>query len=248
MNFLLGFFIHFCFGENLVCFEDECDFELILRYRFTMSCKANNGDWYPIEVVENDDNTFTINATTNEFYPNKTELTAMNLQFQEQNCIFGDGVRTSIIAINDQFPGPTIEVRQGAKIHFTVINKLRSTSATIHWHGFEMRHGFYWYDGAHKITQCGIDPGQTFTYTFIADEPGTRWYHGQLGGIQADGVHGAILVHNDEELARRTQLTNSNVLVLGDITHKKIHKGGSAQWLSSSAYKEMVIGIVKVKI
>ena len=213
MNFLLlgTFLVQFCLAENLVCFENECDFKLVLRYRFTMSCEADNGDWFPIEVLQNQNNTFSILPTTNEFYSNMTELRAMNLKFQENNCIFGDGVRTSIISINDQFPGPTLEVRQGAKIHITVINHLKSTSATIHWHGFEMRHGYYWYDGAHRITQCGIDPDQTFTYTFIADEPGTRWYHGQLGGIQADGVQGAILVYNETELAKRRNSENANV-------------------------------------
>ena len=25
---------------NLVCFDDECEFKLVLQHRFTMSCKA----------------------------------------------------------------------------------------------------------------------------------------------------------------------------------------------------------------
>jgi len=45
------------------------------------------------------------------------------------------------------------------------------------------------------ITQCGINPGQSFTYSFIAEEEGTRWYHGHSGGIRMDGVYGAIIVH-----------------------------------------------------
>ena len=44
------------------------------------------------------------------------------------------------------------------------------------------------------ITQCGINPGQSFTYSFIAEEEGTRWYHGHSGGIRMDGVYGAIIV------------------------------------------------------
>ena len=81
-----------------------------------------------------------------------------------------------------------------------------STSATIHWHGFELRHGYYWYDGAYGITQCSIDDGQSFTYTFIAEEPGTRWYHGHTGAIKSDGVYGAIIVYEDEEIAAREKV------------------------------------------
>ena len=46
-----------------------------------------------------------------------------------------------------------------------VINKLSgSISPTIHWHGFLMRNGAYWYDGVMGITQCGIQQDHEFTY------------------------------------------------------------------------------------
>ena len=42
------------FGE--FCGEDVCNFELDLRYRFTMSChqpdRPGFGDWFPVEIDE----------------------------------------------------------------------------------------------------------------------------------------------------------------------------------------------------
>ena len=90
-----------------------------------MSCKASNGAWYPITTDGTIDN-LTIKHGQSNFYPEeKAEiLAAMNLTFSEEDCIFGDGVKTSIISINDQFPGPAIEVLQGAKVHITVRNMM----------------------------------------------------------------------------------------------------------------------------
>ena len=48
----------------------------------------------------------------------------------------------------------------GSKINIRVINKLDSTVPAIHWHGLELRHGYYWYDGALGLTECGVGAGQ----------------------------------------------------------------------------------------
>ena len=75
-----------------------------------MSCEVQ-GVWYPIRMATDKDGKKIIVPATNSFYTDENVLKAKNLTFLEENCIFGDGVVTSIISINDQFPGPTIEVR-----------------------------------------------------------------------------------------------------------------------------------------
>ena len=42
-------------------------------------------------------------------------------------------------------------------------NKLIGEATTIHWHGMKMK-GTPWMDGASGVSQCPIQPGQTFTY------------------------------------------------------------------------------------
>ena len=45
------------------------------------------------------------------------------------------------------------------------------------------------------ITQCGIQTHQTFTYSFIAEEVGTRRWHSHSGALKIDGIYGAVIVH-----------------------------------------------------
>lgn len=51
-------------------------------------------------------------------------------------------------------------------------------------------------DGPAMVTQCPILPGQTFTYDFIVNQPGTYWYHSHVGGQYIDGLRGPIIVHD----------------------------------------------------
>lgn len=44
-----------------------------------------------------------------------------------------------------------------------VHNKLPDDLISIHWHGLMMK-GEQVYDGVVGLTQCGITPGETFTY------------------------------------------------------------------------------------
>lgn len=46
-----------------------------------------------------------------------------------------DGVEGIVMAINGQFPGPTIRARAGDTIHLELMNKLHTEGLVIHWHG-----------------------------------------------------------------------------------------------------------------
>uniref|UniRef100_A0A913YNU6 Plastocyanin-like domain-containing protein n=1 Tax=Exaiptasia diaphana TaxID=2652724 RepID=A0A913YNU6_EXADI len=105
-----------------------------------------------------------------------------------------DGYNKTIITINDQFPGPTIEVLEGAEVVVTVINNLLKEDTSIHWHGVHMRQ-HPWMDGVPFVTQCPIPTKQSFQYRFIADPPGTHWYHSHLRMQRADGLFGALIIH-----------------------------------------------------
>merc|ERR1719443_979031 len=52
------------------------------------------------------------------------------------NVITANGLRRKIITINGVFPGPTLEVMEGAEVEVTVTNLMFHQSLTIHWHGF----------------------------------------------------------------------------------------------------------------
>lgn len=56
--------------------------------------------------------------------------------------------------------------------HFHLTNKLK-VGVTIHWHGVNVPGAE---DGIAGVTQNAVKPGGTYTYSFIADQPGTYWY------------------------------------------------------------------------
>ncbi|RIB12769.1 multicopper oxidase protein [Gigaspora rosea] len=79
---------------------------------------------------------------------------------------------TSLI-INDQIPGPLIEVNKGDTLVLNVNNDFDEVT-TIHSHGIFQR-GTPWYDGVPGQTQCGIQPKKSFTYEFQVNQSGTYW-------------------------------------------------------------------------
>ena len=167
-----------------------------------MSC-FNPADeyWYPVTF---DENGRTVQDFRNNLYTGaheddgvevpdfKPELFEHDLSFNESNCLYSDGYKHAVITINDQSPGPVLEVTQGALVHVTIINDMMGgAAATIHFHGFKFAKNYYWYDGVEMITQCPIPSGQKFTYSFIASEAGIRWYHGHGTGLKVDGLFGS---------------------------------------------------------
>ena len=64
-----------------------------------------------------------------------------------------------MLAYNGSIPGPTLRVRQGAKLIVHVANE-GDLEATVHWHGLRLENRF---DGTHE-TQSPIHVGETFTY------------------------------------------------------------------------------------
>ncbi|OJI85140.1 hypothetical protein ASPTUDRAFT_168536 [Aspergillus tubingensis CBS 134.48] len=105
-----------------------------------------------------------------------------------------DGVLKRVYAINDLFPGPTVEARSGDRLIVKVTNHLEEEPISIHWHGVHIENAM---DGAVGVTQRPIPPGSTFTYNFTipADQSGTFWYHAHSGLLRADGLYGGLIVH-----------------------------------------------------
>ncbi|XP_052185641.1 laccase-13-like [Diospyros lotus] len=97
------------------------------------------------------------------------------------------------ITVNGQFPGPTLEVRNGDTVVVNVLNSARY-NVTIHWHGIrQMRTP--WADGPAYVTQCPIKPGGSYTYRFIIeDQEGTLWWHAHSRWLRAT-VYGALIIY-----------------------------------------------------
>ncbi|CAI9106918.1 OLC1v1006165C1 [Oldenlandia corymbosa var. corymbosa] len=97
-----------------------------------------------------------------------------------------------IVTVNGLFPGPTIYAREDDTVLIKVVNHVKY-NLSIHWHGIrQLRTG--WADGPAYITQCPIQPGQSYVYNFtITGQRGTLWWHAHILWLRAT-VHGAIVI------------------------------------------------------
>ncbi|XP_071949443.1 uncharacterized protein [Antedon mediterranea] len=114
-------------------------------------------------------------------------------------CYSVDGTRRPIITVNDMSPGPSIQVCHGDTIRVKVNNELQDgSSLTIHWHGIHQVNTV-WADGVPMITQCPIPSPTSFVYEFVADPPGTHWWHSHVGVQRGDGMYGALIVREPRQ-------------------------------------------------
>ncbi|MGY1619624.1 multicopper oxidase family protein [Geodermatophilus sp. SYSU D00691] len=90
-------------------------------------------------------------------------------------------------------PGPLLEAEVGDLVEVELRNRDVAAGVTLHWHGYDVPNGE---DGVAGVTQDAVPPGGTTTYRFVADEPGTYWYHTHqesAAGVQR-GLYGAFVV------------------------------------------------------
>jgi FtsP/CotA-like multicopper oxidase with cupredoxin domain len=95
-------------------------------------------------------------------------------------------------------PASTIRINAGDTLRATLINRLPAPTS-VHWHGVALRNDM---DGVPPVTQAAVQPGSRFTYDFVAENPGTYWFHPHVG-VQLDrGLYGALVVQDPQEPLR----------------------------------------------
>lgn len=133
-----------------------------------------------------------------------------------------DCVEHVMMGINGQFPGPTIRANAGDTVVVRLTNKLHTEGVVIHWHGIRQL-GTPWADGTASISQCAINPGETFTYRFKVDRAGTYFYHGHYGMQRSAGLYGSLIVDVAEGEREPFHYDGELNLLLSDLWHKSAH-------------------------
>ncbi|KAK3130673.1 hypothetical protein QOZ80_6BG0496470 [Eleusine coracana subsp. coracana] len=155
--------------------------------------------------------------------PHCAEAKARHFKWEVSNMFWSpDGEEKVLIGINGQFPGPTIRARAGDTIHVELKNALHTEGVVIHWHGIR-QFGTPWADGTAAISQCAINPEETFTYRFVVDKPGTYFYHGHYGMQRAAGLYGSLIVDVAEGEEEPFKYDGELNLLLSDWYHESIH-------------------------
>ncbi|KAJ2348359.1 ferroxidase fet3 [Coemansia sp. RSA 2673] len=108
-----------------------------------------------------------------------------------------DGYTTRrAIGVNGQLPFPPVYATKGDVLVINVHNSL-DVPTSIHAHGL-FEKGTSYMDGAGLITQCGIPPGDNFTYEINADQAGTFWIHGHYNHQNVDGLRTPLVIYDTE--------------------------------------------------
>lgn len=142
------------------------------------------------------------------------------------------GPKVATWAYGDKAPGPLIRATAGDLVRVTIDNQLPADT-TIHWHGIALQNRA---DGVPGMTQDPIKPTTSYTYEFVAPDPGTYFYHPHVG-VQLDrGLYAALIVDDPREPGA---YDHEYVVVLDDwldgtgrtpddVLKELIAKGGSA--------------------
>jgi manganese oxidase len=110
---------------------------------------------------------------------------------------------------NGQIPGPLIKVDVGDRVRVHIENQL-PMGTDVHWHGVRVPND---QDGVAPLTQPLIQPGETYTYEFMADEPSIGMYHPHHHGQMKlpNGMFGVFLIGDlGTDIALPTGRTISN--------------------------------------
>ena len=178
--------------------DTRCVFYLEIEHKLTMMHHKDlvfpaNGNVYKYDVV---------NISTAK-------------PINDREVVTGDGWEEPrlIATVNGMFPGPDIIVYEGQTVVVHVKNMMRSHSTSIHWHGLHQS-GTPWMDGVSWVTQCPINPGQSFTYEFKAKPKGTFWYHSHTGAQRSMGVFGAFIIRE-----RPSSNIEEHIMQIQDFNH-----------------------------
>jgi manganese oxidase len=102
------------------------------------------------------------------------------------------GVTVDAWTYNGVVPGPQIHVNVGDHVRLVLHNNL-PMATDLHLHGINVDNSM---DGVAPLTQPSIQPGETFTYDFVADEPAVAMFHAHHHGqLQVpNGLLGTLFV------------------------------------------------------
>lgn len=144
----------------------------------------------------------------------QAELRKFEMTIEEVDLQVAPNLAVKVWAYNGQVPGPLIHVKEGDEVEVLLHNNT-TLSHTIHWHGVYQTNSWQ-SDGVPNVTQEAIEPGDSYTYRFIADKPGSLWYHCHVNvaeHVALRGMWGPLIVDPKEPTALEKTVTKDAVLM-----------------------------------
>lgn len=166
-----------------------------------------------------------IKGTINDAMRQMTELNnqmkdqkyfEVHLFAKESNVKVASDVQISALTYNGKLPGPELRFNQGDRVRLVLHNELKYATS-LHFHGMILPGSV---DGLPRPDSGIVKAGTTYAYQFIANQPGTFWYHPQIihGDQKARGLFGALVIEPKGNRTQRADTPDKDVvLVIGDM-------------------------------
>ncbi len=144
------------------------------------------------------------------------EQREFNLTIDEVSIDVAPGFSNKVFAFNGQVPGPLIHVMEGDDVTVHVTNNT-TLNHSIHWHGINQINNWHM-DGVPGVSQqSDIKPGESFTYKFKADRPGSLWYHCHVNvweHVATRGMWGPLIVDPKKPSELDRSVTKDAILMM----------------------------------
>ena len=123
------------------------------------------------------------------------DIVEVNLTAAPADMEIVSGHTTHMLSFNGSTPGPMLHARVGNRIIVHFQNNLAEPT-TIHWHGLRILPEM---DG-NPMVVAPIPAGGSFTYDFVAPDPGTFWYHPHVDTIEQipRGLYAPIVIEEKD--------------------------------------------------
>ncbi|KAF8217774.1 Fet3 protein [Mycena galopus ATCC 62051] len=105
-----------------------------------------------------------------------------------------------VIGVNGTWPPPPIDIQQTDSLLVHATNSLETVSS-LHHHGMFFNSSS-WNDGAQGVSECGIPPGGSSSYSIdvpTSGQTGTYWVHAHASGQYVDGLRAPFVIHATNE-------------------------------------------------
>ena len=147
---------------------------------------------------------FTMDGDTKVF-----EITCQNVDWEVEP---GKVIKNAY-TYNGIVPGPVIRITEGDNVRINVKNEMK-VSTTIHWHGVLAPNKV---DGVGYVTQDPIIPGSTYTYEFVAKNPGSHMYHSHHDAAEqvTKGMMAAFIIEPKDK-SKDPAYDKEYIMVLND--------------------------------
>ena len=142
--------------------------------------------------------------------PDRPADVRVDLVARQETVTLPSGRKLDGFTLNGQSPGPLLEVRQGQLVEVHLANESVPDGITLHWHGVDVPNAE---DGVAGVTQNAVRPGEEHVYRWVAEDPGTYWYHShQVSHVQVQrGLFGPLVVQPAQRPRGRDVLAVSHM-------------------------------------